>query len=85
MKPASQLSKAASQTIFWAANIVALLPLLAGRNLGQSDPAKPTVVNEQTSLVRLTMPGWSEEAPGDGLRYWRGPVSAGTPRCFASF
>jgi len=70
MELGSRLSKAAFQIVFWAASILALLPMLAGRNLGQSGPAKPPAVNKETSLVRLTMTGWTEEAPGDGQRYW---------------
>ena len=73
MKPASQLSKAAFQMIFWAANMAVLLPTLAGRNLRQSEPATPPAVNKQTSLLRLTMPGWTEKAPGNGMRFWHDP------------
>lgn len=69
MRPAWQLPEAAFQIIVWAASI-ALVPMLAGRNLGQSEPVKPPAVNKETSLVRLTMTGWTEEAPGDGQRYW---------------
>jgi hypothetical protein len=71
--PASPLLKAAFQMVFWAANIAVLLPTLSGRNLGQSEPATPPAENKQTSLVRLAMPGWTEKAPGDGMRYWHDP------------
>jgi hypothetical protein len=71
MEPASaRVSKAAFRITLWAAQIVVMIPMLGGRNLAQSEPAKPSAVNEQTSLVRLTMPGWTEKAPGDGMRYW---------------
>ena len=71
MESAPELSKPAFQAILWAANILALLPMLAGTGLAQSESPKPPAVNEETSHVRLVLAGWSEEVPGDGLRYWR--------------
>src|SRR5579864_3926619 len=73
MMPASPLLKAAFKMIFWSASMAVLLPTLAGRNLGQSEPAAPPAVNKQTSLLRLTIPGWTEIAPGNGMRFWHDP------------
>jgi|SRR5579864_284939 len=73
MKPASRLLKAAFQMIFWAASIAVLLPMLAGRTLGQGELAPSPALNKQTSLVRLTMPGWTEKASGNGMRFWHDP------------
>ena len=41
-----------------------LLAMLGGRNLAQSEPGEPPAVNKETSVVRLTMTEWTEEAPG---------------------
>ena len=71
MEPASRLSKVVFQIALWPINTAALLSMLAGMNLAQSAPAKPAAVNKQTSLVHLNMPQWTEEAPKDGVRYWR--------------
>lgn len=40
-----------------------LLAMLGGRNLAQSEPAKPPAINKETSVVRLTMTEGTEEAP----------------------
>lgn len=71
MKPAStRLSRRAFRITLWTALVVVMPLMLGGSNLAQSEPAKPAPVNEQTLLVRLILPGWTEKAPGEGMRYW---------------
>lgn len=69
MKLASLPSKVV-RIASWPIRIAALLSMLAAVNLAQSEPAKPSAVNKETSLVRLNLPGWSEKEPGHGMRFW---------------
>jgi len=47
MEPASQLSKVVFQIVFRITNILALLPMLAGMGLAQSEPAKPPAASPE--------------------------------------